>query len=388
MERLIMFTGKGGVGKTSLAAAHALASARAGQRTLLASMDAAHNLSDLFETPIAPEPLAVEPNLDIVEVDANRVREQDYRHVSETLARMIAPEVSGDSDEVLDVPGVDPLFFLLKVDGLVAGYDRVILDLAPTGETLSLLQLPELLEWWMEHLFGLQKIAVRALRPIAKRMWQLELPDARAMNDIEALYARLRRIEAMLKNPELSSVRLVTLPERMVIEETKRSSMYLNLFGYSVDHVFVNGVLPAEGLDDFFRGWLASQEEHLAEIEATFPHLPITRVPRFPSDLRGNDAVARLAEAVLDADAFAVRPGLDHERYESVGDGYVLHLSLPLADKGEVRLSQTPDDLVVRIGNTQRNIPLPATLHDFAVTGARYADDHLAVTFAKENTHE
>lgn len=382
MERMILLTGKGGVGKTSLAGAHALASAQTGNRTLLASMDAAHNLSDLFGCRPAPNPTEVAPYLEITEIDAQRVCEQEFADMNAALARLIT---SAADDEVVDLPGFDPLFFLLRVHQLAASgrYDRIILDLAPTGETLTLLQLPELLRWWMERVFPLQKLAVRSLRPLVKGVWKIELPNARAMNDIERLYQHLQTIQALLKDPATTSVRLVTLPERMVIEETRRNYLYLNLYGYSVDHVFVNGILPADDVAPFFRDWIGHQRTHLAEIDASFGHLPITRVPRFPTDLVGLDDIASLAGVALNDDAFAAREDLAHERYLTAEGGYDLELPMPGATSGDVRLHLTASDLALRIGNFQRNIPLPATLHAHDVAGAKLRDGLLTIQFRK-----
>ncbi|MDO5067774.1 MAG: ArsA family ATPase [Propionibacteriaceae bacterium] len=378
MERMILLTGKGGVGKTSLAAAHAVASAREGKRTLLASMDAAHNLADLFGCPPAPNPVEVEPNLAITEVDTSRVAEEEFADMSAALSSLIT---QASDDQVLDLPGFDPLFFLLRVHQLSRDYDRIILDLAPTGETLSLLQFPELLTWWMERVFPLEKLAVRALRPLVKGVWRVELPNARAMNDIERLHQRLQQMQVLLKNPAVTSVRLVTLAERMVIEETRRSYLYLNLFGYSVDHVFVNGLYPPEEVDDFFHTWVEHQQHHVTEIEASFNHLPITRVPRFSHDLLGIDDVARLAGTALGPDAFEVLGDLAHERYITVDDGYDLQLPLPGATTDRIDLTLTGSDLALRIGGFQRNIPLPTTLRHHDVAGAGLKDDILTIRF-------
>ncbi|MDO5094801.1 MAG: ArsA family ATPase [Propionibacteriaceae bacterium] len=382
MDRMILLTGKGGVGKTSLAGAHAFASAQAGHRTLLASMDAAHNLSDLFGCRPVPDPTEVAPRLEITEVDAQRVCEQEFADMNAALARLVT---SAADDEIVDLPGFDPLFFLLRVHQLATSgrYDRIILDLAPTGETLALLQLPELLTWWMERIFPLQKLAVRTLRPLVKGVWKIELPDTHAMNDIERLYQRLQSVQALLKNPRIASVRLVTLPERMVIEETRRSYLYLNLYGYSVDHIFVNGVLPVSDAAPFFRNWIGHQHTHLAEIDASFGHLPITRIPRFPTDLVGFADVDRLAAAALSDDAFEVREDLAHERYLTAEGGYDLELPMPGATSGDVRLHLTASNLSLRIGNFQRNIPLPATLHTHDVAGAKLRDGLLTIQFRK-----
>lgn len=376
MDRLILLTGKGGVGKTSLAAAHAVASARQGRRTMLASMDAAHNLSDLFGCEPAPAPVEIAPRLDIIEVDPGQVREE-FADLNAALAGLI---VSEDTEDVIDLPGLDPLFFLLRVQQLAESgdYDRIVLDLAPTGETLSLLQLPEMLSWWMERVFPVQKLALRALRPVAQPLWHIQLPNRRAMNDVERLYQRLQDMQLLLKNPGLASVRLVTLPERMVIEETRRSYLYLNLFGYSVDQVFVNGVLPDQ-VDGFFRGWVEHQREHLTEIEDAFGHLPLTRVPRFASDLLGLDDISRLAEVALDEHAFDVRENLAHEQYLKVDAGYDLRLMLPAAMSEQVHLTQTGADLSVRIGGFRRSITLPDSLRHHDVTSARLRDGVLTI---------
>lgn len=385
MERLIMLTGKGGVGKTSIAAAHAVKSASQGKRTLLASLDAAHNLSDLFDCPPAPEPRQVTDHLDICEVDANRVRAEDFPDMNEMLMRRL---LAGDADdagpqEVVDIPGLEPMLFLLKVQQLIdeGGYDRVILDLAPTGETLSLLQLPEQLRWWMERIFPLEKVALRVLRPVAKKFYKLELPDKQTMNDIEQFYFRLAQMQELLKDPALTSVRIVTQPEQMVVDETRRAYAHLNLFGYAVDHIFVNGVYPPDQVGDFFKAWVEHQQKHLLVIDETFPHLPVTKIARLPADLTGLDDVRQLTELAIGEDAFEVHEGIAREEYVREGEAILLNLLVPLTDPDDLRLSLSASDLVLRFGNLQRNIPLPDTLRAYEVAGARAADGLLTITF-------
>lgn len=350
-------------------------------------MDAAHNLADLFEVAPAATPTEVCPRLDLLEVDANRVRDEDFPNITRAVTDLLVPDPDQRRDEVLDVPGLDPLFFLLKVDEMAASgrYDRIICDLAPTGETLTLLQLPDLLGWWMERLFPVQRVAARVLAPVSQRLWSVKMPDRKAMNDIEALYQRLLAIGTLLRDPATSSVRLLTQPEHMVIEETKRSAMYLSLYGYAVDHVFVNGVYPADEVGSFFSQWVAAQSEYLAEIDQAFGHLPITRIPRFPTDITGADGVRQLAAVALDEHTFDVLD-LPREHYTKTPEGYALDLPLPLATKDALDVRLTDDDLALRIGNVQRNIPLPSALHGCEVASARYVDDHLTVSFRPAHT--
>lgn len=379
--RIILLTGKGGVGKTSLAAAHAWASAAEGKRTLLASMDAAHNLSDLFGVPAAPEPTEIAPNLHICEVDAHRVRETDFRHVVDALSTALVGAAPHPDAPPLDVPGLDPLFYLLKVGSFASSgeYDRIILDLAPTGETLALLQMPELVQWWMERMFPLERVAVRMLAPVSKQLFKVRMPNREAMDDIERLYLDLRAITDLLKDDEVTSVRLVTQAERMVVEETKRAYLGLNLFGYPVDHIFVNGLYP-EDAGGFFSAWQDAQRTHLAEIEAAFPHVPVTRVPRFGSDIVGSDAIAHLATIALGDDSFAPTH-VEREEWLKTDAGVVLRLPLPHARRDHLTLTRAGDDLALRVGGIQRNIPLPGSLHDAEVASAKLADGTLTVTF-------
>ena len=240
-ERIMIFTGKGGVGKTSIAAAHAVKSAKEGKQTLLLSTDMAHNLSDLFGQKLGKEPMEVQDHLAVYEIDPAYVMEHDFANIVTCITNMLPAQMEiQDAGEYGMFPGMEELFSLLYISKMYETnhYDQIIVDCAPTGETLSLLKFPELLSWYMEKLFPLGKVAVRMLAPVAKHMYQMELPDKVALNDVENLYIQLIALQDLLKNREITSVRLVTVPEKMIVEETKRNYMYMNLYNSNFAHRF------------------------------------------------------------------------------------------------------------------------------------------------------
>ena len=294
MARIRIFTGKGGVGKTSVAAASALKLAAEGHRTLLASTDAAHSVGDVLDRRVGAAIVRVAENLDAVELDADRIMEEEYGALVGSALSM-ASSMGGDADdgEMPAMPGMDGLFALLKlIDFAECGaYDRIVVDCAPTGETLALLKFPELFGWYLEKWLPAGKVALRVLSPLSKKLLKLELPDRRAMSDIERLYARLVELQQLLKDPERTSVRIVALPEKMVVEETKRNFLYLNLFGYRADGLVVNRVLPPEAQGGFFAEWADVQKRCMEELAQVFGDLPRAQVPWYGADVCGLEAV-------------------------------------------------------------------------------------------------
>ena len=248
MGRIIIFTGKGGVGKTSIAAAHALRSARTGKKTILISVDMAHNIGDIFRTPVGKDITEIEENLWAVELDPYALMREDFPETQKSIFDLI-----GGAKKNLDaigshfiIPGFENLFSLLKIKQLYDDntYDRIIVDCAPTGETLSLLKLPELLSWYMEKFFPVGKTMLRVLSPISNLKYHVTLPDRKTLDKIEVLHAKLLDLQNLLKDEDISTVRLVCMPEKMIVEETKRNFMYMNLYGYQVDTVFINRMVP------------------------------------------------------------------------------------------------------------------------------------------------
>ena len=255
MGRILIFTGKGGVGKTSVAAAHALASAREGKKTLLVSTDMAHNLGDIFQVKLGNKIKRIDENLSVLELSPSEYIKKNFSDIQKALI-----DLFGNSMTIYQlgnnfmIPGFDNLFSLLNIKDIYdsGSFDRIIVDCAPTGETLSLLKLPELLSWYMEKFFPVGKQVVRVLSPVAKFKYKLKMPNRKAMNDIEKIHNSLVELQEFLKNPRLCSIRLVCIPEKMIVEETKRNYMYLNLYKYPVDAVFINRILDKKNRKSFY----------------------------------------------------------------------------------------------------------------------------------------
>lgn len=385
MARMIIFTGKGGVGKTSVAAAHAVRSARDGCRTLLVSADMAHNLGDIFETPVGGKEKEVEDGLFLLELDPQQLMRQEFPQVNRALNDLLAGAgfATARIDGSFPIPGFDMLFSLLKIGELFegGGYDRVLVDCAPTGETLALLKFPELLEWYMEKFYPVGKFMTRVLSPVARAKYQVKLPSRQAMNEVERLHRRLVELQALLRDGEHCSVRLVCIPEKMVVEETKRSFAHLGLYGYQVDGVFINRVLPALEDNRFLTRWSELQQPYLREIEQVFTGYPIIRIPWYPEEVRGASAIERLGAVLPGKEAlFRVHPHAERESYETIEGGYRLRLRMP-GVKDAVSVSCRGMDLYLQMGNTLRCLPLPDVLRGAEVTASGMADGELHVDF-------
>jgi len=385
-NRILIFTGKGGVGKSSVAAAHALKSASQGKNTLLVSTDMAHNLGDIFEVRLGRDIKNIRKNLDLYEIDPQYVMENDFEDIMKYISGLLSQKDMVGLEDIGMLPGMEELFSLLRISGLHKSgeYDRIIVDCAPTGETLSLLKFPELLSWYMEKLFPIGKVGVRVLSPVSKQLFKIEMPNKQAMNDIEKMFMKLLELEELLKNREITGIRIVTTPEKMVVEETKRNYMYMNLYDFNVDGLYINRILPQDIGNDFFDEWLTVQKKYIEEINDTFAALPIYRIPWYEEELRGEDNILRIVKDVLtDDDIFDTRVINDREHFEQSQDGYLLRVNIPGADKKDINLYQAATDIVIKTGNFKRNIPLPNILREYVVTGAKYEDGILNIRFGK-----
>lgn len=386
MGRILIFTGKGGVGKTSMASAHAVLSAKEGKKTLIVSTDMAHNLCDIFDTPLGKTITNVSENLDVLEVDPNYMMDHEFSDMKRAISNMMESSGMPFSLQLSVFPGMDELFSLLKIMEVYESgkYDRIIVDCAPTGETLTLLKFPELLSWYMEKFFPVGKVAMRVLSPISKAVFKVQLPDKAAMSDIEILFTKLIRLQELLKDKEVTSIRLVAMPEKMVVEETKRNYMYMNLYNFHVDGVYVNRILPKDIDNKFFDEWLDIQNRYIEELEMIFTNVPMYRVPWFDSELSGVSGIERIVtEALEDWQVFDVKEIHKGESYETIENGYVLKLFLPTLSSSDLDLHESGTDIIIKVGNFKRNIPKPNALRNHMITGAKFEEQQLLITLMK-----
>ena len=385
-RRIMIFTGKGGVGKTSVAASHAVKSADEGVKTLLISTDMAHNLGDLFGVSTGREPYKITDNLDIYEIDANYVMENDYADITSCISKMMPGSEEVSAEEFGIIPGMEELFSLLKIEQIYneGKYKRIIVDCEPTGETLSLLKFPELLSWYMEKLFPIGKLALRVLSPVSKKLMKVELPNKKAMSDIEKLYEKLIDLQELFKNRDVTSVRIVTIPEKMVVEETKRNYMYMNLYNYNVDGLYINRVLPHELDNQFFSQWKEIQQKYIKEIKESFGSLPMNEIPWYDEEMDSIEGLRRICrDALSDNDIFEVKEILERESFEMVDDGYTLRLMISGISKDELDIYQSQTDIVIKIDNFKRNIPLPNILRKYIIDEANLENGQLLLHFAQ-----
>jgi arsenite/tail-anchored protein-transporting ATPase len=388
--RTILYTGKGGVGKTSVAAATALATARSGLRTVVLSTDPAHSLSDSLETDLGPQPLPVADNLWAQEVQAEAEMERHWQAVQHWLGGLLSDRGVDRilAEELTVPPGMDEIFSLLQLKRHHESgeYDVIIVDCAPTGETLRLLSFPEVARWWLEKVFPWEKRLLSAARPFAKTVLDLPLPGNDVLAEVQDLVQNLIDMSEILRDRSRSSIRLVMNPERMVIKEAQRTFTYLNLDGYLTDAVVVNRVFPAEVEGGYFAAWRDVQREHVELVEQAFAPVPVLRAPFFEQEVVGPEMLERLGEAVFGSRA--PERVLYHEQSLALkmdGDGAELRLRVPFTEKGDVKLKKIGLELVIRVGGRKRNIVLPSALASFRPRDARLEAGELRVRFERQD---
>ncbi len=385
--RTILYTGKGGVGKTSVAACTARACAASGLRTLVISTDPAHSLSESLAADLGPEPLAIEDRLWGQEVSAQEEMERHWSGVQDWLGELFVERgIDRISAQELTVPpGMDELFSLLRLQAAHESpdWDAIIVDCAPTGETLRLLSFPDVARWWIEKVFPLERQILAAARPLARSLLDIQLPSQAVFADIQRLSTNLIAMNEILRDRKHCTVRLVMNPDKMVIGEAMRTFTYLNLYGYLTDAVIVNRVFPSD-VGDYFAGWRRVQEEHLELVRSAFAPVPVLCAPYFDQEVLGADMLDRLADALFGAgghDPAAVLHDRLTQELRVSEDRADLRLMLPFAHKGDISLKKIGLELIVGVDGQRRTIILPPALAAFQPSGATFEDGALEVTF-------
>lgn len=388
--RILLITGKGGVGKTTVAAATALRAADLGHRTLVTSTDPAHSLTDAFALDLGDAVTELSPDLWGQQIDTQARLEDHWGDVRDYLIELF--DWSGlqgvEAEELSVFPGMDELFALAEVrDAAGSGlYDVVVVDCAPTAETLRLLSLPEILSWYMEKLFPAGRRMVKAVRPVLSRMVSTPIARDEVFESAVRFYDRLDGLRALLADPEITSARLVMNPERMVISEARRTYTYLGLFGYAVDAAIVNRVLPEAVSDPYFKRWREIQAEHLEDVAQSFADVPSMHLRLFDEEMVGIDKLRRVGEELYGdhdpTDRLATHRPF---RTEDEGKQVVLVMSVPFAEHDEVDVLRHGDDLYVTVGPYRRSIALPDSLKRRQVRRAHLALGELRVTFGLAN---
>ena len=385
--RTILYTGKGGVGKTSVAACTARACADSGLRTLIISTDPAHSLSESLGATLGAEPSAVDERLWGQEVNAQEEMERHWSGVQEWLGEMfIERGVDRISAQELTVPpGMDELFSLLRLQAAHESpeWDAIIVDCAPTGETLRLLSFPDVARWWIEKVFPLERQILAAARPLARSLLDIQLPSSAVFEDIQRLSRNLIAMNEILRDRRHCTVRLVMNPDKMVIGEAMRTFTYLNLYGYLTDAVIVNRIFPSD-VGDYFAGWRRVQEEHLELVRSAFAPVPVLCAPYFDQEVLGAEMLDRLAGVLFgagDVDPAAILHDRLTQELEVSDEGAQLRLALPFAQKGDISLKKIGLELIVGVDGHRRTIILPSAMAPFQPTGATFEDGALEVSF-------
>ena len=391
--RVILFTGKGGVGKTSVAAATAVRSAELGYRTIILSTDAAHSLSDSFEVPLGNELRLIAPNLWGQEPELFKTLETNWKTIQRYISALLAwrgmDEVAAEEMAVL--PGMEELANLLDVVHYQdeGKHDVIIMDCAPTGETLRLLSFPEILRWWMTRMFPIgRKVAIMA-HPLAKALMNMPLPGGEVFDSVEELYQELDDIHTLLTDAERTSVRLVVNPEKMVIKEAQRTFTYLNLYGYGTDLVVCNRLIPDRVEEQYFRAWKDTQKKYRQLVEEGFTPLPISDVPLMEQEVVGIPMLRAMADALYgDSDPTAIFFQGRVQDIRKENKHYILTLPLPFTSKRKISLMQSGDELTIQVANLRRNVILPYPLIGLAVTEAKLEKGKLKIKFREGTANE
>jgi len=382
--RVIIYTGKGGVGKTSMAAATACKIAKNGKKVLVMSTDQAHSLGDSFDCRIEKEATRLTENLYAMEVDTVYESEKSWGNLKDYFKQLLTMKGGSgiEVEELLVFPGLEELFSMFKILEVYESgeYDTIIVDCAPTGETLALLKYPERLSGMIKKVLPVKRAGVKSVGPIVERAMKIPMPKDNVFDDIEYLMDKMQRLQDLMLNKEVVSLRVVTTPEKIVISEAKRNFTCLYLYHYNVDAIIVNHVYPAKAMEGYFNKWIKLQEDALQEIKESFSEVPRFYVELQQQELRTLEVLQKVGDSVFEE----INPDdvlFQKEIYSIDNEEKCLKIYLPFADKEELRLEQDKNELVVGVRNESRKFPIPIEFAEKEIVGAKFEEGYLVIKF-------
>ncbi len=387
--RIILYTGKGGTGKTSIAAATALESAKKGAKTLVVSTDAAHSLGDSLDIKLSNEPVEVCKNLWAQEIDAIHEVEEGWGKVQKYLTDLLTSKAVKDitTEELTVFPGMEDLLSLLRILKYYkeGRFDTIIIDCAPTGETLALLSFPEMMRWWMEKLFPIKKKAIKVAGPIAESLLKIPMPSGQVLDEVDNMFYQLDEMKKLFSDRSITSIRIVVNPEKMVIREAQRSFTYLNIYDFNVDAIIVNRVIPENVTDSYFALWKEVQKKYKNDIIESFAPIPIHYAPLFENEVVGIPMLNRMAAEIFGGgDPTEIKYNGRAQEIRKDGEDYILDIRVPFLDKDDLSLNQKGDELIIKAGSVKRSITLPRTLLNLSVKKAKFEDESLKIWFGSD----
>lgn len=384
--RILLYTGKGGVGKTSIAAATACKIAETGKRVLIMSTDQAHSLGDSFDRKLGNEPLEITERLYAMEIDAVAESEHAWGNIKDYLKKLLTSR-SGESieaEELLVFPGFEELFSLFKILDIYKGgnYDVLIVDCAPTGETISLLKFPEMFGDLLGKIMPIKRKAIKVAGPLVEKTTKIPMPKETLFDEAEVLCSKIEQLQDLMSDKEIVSLRIVTTPEKIVVKEAKRNFAYLHMYDYNVDAIIVNKVYPKSSLAGYFNQWIENQQKSLEDIRQSFFGIPVFEMEFLKHELRTVERLKKAADMVYrDTDPGEVLAVQNIFVLEKVQDRYWLKIAIPFVDKQELELEQKGEELALTIKNERRNLLLPPKLREYEVAGAKYEEGMLKIEF-------
>lgn len=383
--RIILYTGKGGVGKTSVAAATACRLAQEGKRVLIMSTDQAHSLSDSFEVKLQKDPAGICRNLDAMEIDVVAESERTWGNLQSYLKDLLSAKASGgiEIEELLVFPGLEELFALFKILDIYeeGNYDVLIVDCAPTGETLSLLKFPDIFGSFIEKVLPGKRKIVNVAGPAVEKLTKIPMPRDAVFSDAERLIGKLDRLQELMLNKEVLSIRIVTTPEKIVIKEARRNFTCLHLYNYNVDAVIVNKVYPDAALEGYFSRWAVQQQEGIQELKESFREIPLFWIALQKKEIKSLPFLRQVSDFYGEQDPAAVLAQAQIFTVERKEEGAALHIHLPFAKKEEMELTERGGEISVAVKNEKRTFLVPENLRKMEIAGARYEDGVLEIQF-------